>query len=228
MKCAIHQPNFIPYIGFFNKMAKSDVFVLYDTAQYSKNEFHNRNKIKTSNGLCWLTVPVSVTFGQRINEVKICDNKFINKHLKTIKLNYSNSKYFNDYFPQIEKIYKEGANDELLVDFNIRFLRFFVDFLGLDIKIVKTSELSLSTENKSTDAIVEILKKVNSKVYLSGAGAKSYLDSEKIMSNQIELLWHNFIHPIYHQQWGDFEINLSILDLLFNEGENSRNLILKN
>ena len=127
MICAIHQPNFIPYLGFFHKMKNSDIFIYYDSVQYSKNDFHNRNRIKTPNGPLWLTIPVKLEFGQKINEVRIANNDFKKKHLKTILVNYKNSRNFDYAYTELEKIYDNDC--DFLLDFNLLFLNFFSNLL---------------------------------------------------------------------------------------------------
>lgn len=218
MKGSIHQPNFIPYLGFFNKFKNSDVFVLYDTAQYSKNDYHNRNSIKTSNGVVWLTIPVSVKLGDSIKDVLIADQSFRKRHLRSIELNYKKANFFDQVFPDIAKLY-EGTETALL-DFNIKFLKYFFDIIDSQKKIVLTSQINISSDVKSTAALIEILNKIAADSYISGAGARNYLDEKMFESSGIKLYWQDFHHPIYEQLWGDFLPNMSVLDALFNVGPN--------
>lgn len=225
MICAIHQPNFLPYLGFFDKARRSDVFIIYDTAQYSKNEFHNRNKIKTSSGPLWLTIPVSYKFGQKINQVKISNSVFVKKHLESIKCNYVKAPYFDKYFPEIERIYSKALTENNLSNFSVSFLEFFFRVLKVKAKIVKASDLDLSPGLKSAEAIVEICKKVKASEYLSGAGAREYLDEKVLKESGINLAWQSFTHPVYPQCFGTFLPNMSVLDAVFNVGPELENML---
>lgn len=216
MTGSIHQPNFIPYLGFFNKFKNSDVFVLYDTAQYSKNDYHNRNSIKTSNGQVWLTIPVSIKLGDSIKDVTIADQSFRKKHLRSIEFNYKKADFFDQIFPDISNLY-EGT-EKALFDFNIKFLKYFFDIIDSQKKVVLTSQIDISSDVKSTAALIEILNKIGADYYISGRGARNYLDEKMFESSGIKLYWQEFHHPIYEQLWGDFLPNMSILDALFNVG----------
>lgn len=217
MICAIHQPNFIPYLGFFNKFKKSDVFVLYDHVQYAKNDFHNRNRLKINGKGNWLTIPVNVHFGQKINEVKFANRDFINKHLESIKQNYKKSEYFNEIFPDIERIYLDVESDNFS-DFNIRLLKFLFNKFDKNKKVFLSSELGLDYTKRSTEALIDACQKVGADKYLSGSGAKNYINESLFLDNNIELIWQDFHHPIYKQLGNDFIENLSVLDALFNLG----------
>jgi hypothetical protein len=216
---AIHQPNFLPWLGFFYKMIKSDIFVFLDNVQFSKNSYQNRVKIKSSKGAIWLTVPVLHNFGQLTNEVKI-NNKELwrEKHLKTLELNYKKALFFKPVFELLQEVYfKEEW--ELLVDFNIELISKISNFLGFKTELIKAS--SLNVRGKSTDLLIDIVKRLNGSIYLSGKGGANYQDEEKFRENGIELTYSDFKHPIYPQLWGEFIEGLSIIDLLFNCGEKS-------
>ncbi len=226
MRVAIHQPNFLPYLGFFNKVKESDVFVLYDSAQYSIRDYHNRNKIKTTDNSSWISIPVSVKLGQKINEVEIADHNFIQKHLGLLKFYYAKAKYFNEYFPLIEKLYLSTQDKKKLFDINKIFLEFVFDFLEIKTKIVKSSDLGIDfNTKKSTEAIIEICQRLGATEYLSGVGAREYLDEKLFIKAKIKLIWQSFKHPVYVQLWGEFQPNLSILDAIFNIGPETKNMI---
>ncbi len=191
---------------------------MYDTAQYSKNDYHNRNSIKTSNGVAWLTIPVSVKLGDSIKDVLIADQSFRKRHLRSIELNYKRAIFFDQIFPDVVKLY-EGTEASLL-DFNIKFLKYFFDIIDSQKKIVLTSQINISSDIKSTAALIEILNKIAADSYISGAGARNYLDEKMFESSGIKLYWQDFHHPIYEQLWGDFLPNMSVLDALFNVGPN--------
>jgi len=220
---AIHQPNFLPWIGYFYKIAKSDIFVFLDNVQYTKNSFINRNKIKTPQSAMWLTVPVSFNFGQLINEVKI--NNEINwreKHIRTLEMNYKRANFFEDVFEIIKKIYYL-KNWQNLSDFNISLTKTIASYLGLDKPFVKSSALGI--KGKSTELLIQIVKKVGGNVYLSGFGGAKYQEEGLFKNEGIKLVYYNFTHPIYKQLWNGFIANLSIVDLLFNAGHTSIEVI---
>jgi len=222
MKITIHQPNFLPYLGFFDKCDYADLIVLYDSTQFKKNDFQNRNKLKTKEGWTWITIPVSYNFGDKISEVKIANNfEWKRRHLDIIKENYSKSKYYLDYIGEIEKIYSGGY--ENLSEFNIVFLKFLLDKLGIKKKIILTSELDI--KKKSSEALLEISLKLNANTYISGIDGKNYLNRDLFNRAKIDVEFQEYKHPEYTQFGTNFEPFMSILDLLFNEGPNSLNII---
>jgi len=214
MICAVHQPNFVPYLGFFNKMKNSDVFVYYDSVQYSKNDFHNRNKIKSSSGPIWITVPVSVSLGQSIRDVKIASSSFKNKHLRSIETNYKKSLNFDFIFDNLKNIY--SRDHEYLLDLNMDLLSFVTELIMPEKKILLSSQLNLDKNKKSTEALLEILDVVGADTYISGSGAHNYLDEKLFEKAEKKLIWQDFKHPSYDQLWGNFSPNLSVLDVMFN------------
>lgn len=217
MICAIHQPNYIPYLGFFHKFKRSDAFVLYDTAQYSKNDFHNRNKIMTPAGPQWLTIPVSIHLGDLIKDAKVTNRDFVKKHLGLLEQNYKKTAHFEAVFPELEKIYLQFKSD-FLMDINLPLLLFLFDKIGPGVKVVLSSELDLDPAKRSTEALIEICNKVQADTYLSGQGAKAYLDEEAFGRQGLAVEWQDFHHPEYPQPGGEFAPNLSVVDALFNLG----------
>ena len=168
---AIHQPQFLPWLGYFDKLDRSDVFCLLDTVQYKKNEFQNRNRIKTADGWQWLTVPVTYRFPQRIYEVGV--NQTVDwqrKHLQALKTNYSKAPYFGTYIARFEEFYQQSY--ELLAEVNVACIRLLMDLLGLKSKVVLSSSLQVETEDP-TLRLVEICQALDGDTYLSGRdGAK--------------------------------------------------------
>jgi len=216
---AIHQPNFLPWLGFFYKMLKSDIFVFLDNVQYSKNSYQNRVKIKTPQGAIWLTVPVSHKFGQLTSEVEINNEEpWRKKHLKTLELNYKKTSFFKEVFELLQEIYLK-KEWELLVDFNIELIFGISKFLGIKTETIRASSLNVS--GKSTDLLISIAKELNASTYLSGKGGAIYQDEEKFKAKGINLVYSDFRHPVYTQAWGEFIEGLSIIDLLFNCGNDS-------
>jgi hypothetical protein len=183
----------------------------------------NRNKVKTPQGALWLTVPVSFEFGQLINEVKI-NNKtnWREKHLKTLEVNYKRANFFKNVFEIIKGIYylKDWQN---LSDFNISLIRAMLSYLGLNKPFVKSSTLDI--QSKGTELLIQIVEKVGGDVYLSGFGGAKYQEEKLFKKEGIRLIYYDFTHPIYKQLWDDFIPNLSIIDLLFNMGPESVEII---
>ena len=217
MKIAIHQPNYIPWIGYFDKMAKSDIFVLFDDVQFPRGkEFANRNRIKTPQGALWLTVPVKNKGSiLKINEIEINNDIDWNiKHQKTIKTFYTNSPFFHEYEQKFENILLDKWTK--LCNLNVELIKLIVSILKIDTKLVFSSELK--AEGEGTEKILNILKLLDANEYLTthGPGAQRYLDEDIFRKNSIKLLFHDFKHPVYSQLFGEFIPNLSICDLLFN------------
>jgi hypothetical protein len=222
MKVAIHQPNYIPWLGYFYKIYKSDVFVFLDDVQFTKNSFQNRNRIKTSQGFTWLTEPVLTKgrFGQLTNQVRFNnDIPWKKKHIKTLEQEYRSAKYFDEYFPKLQNVYfKEESKEYTLVEFNIKLIKFICEELGLNRRCEISSELKVV--GKSTERLVNICRHLGGDAYLSGSGGNNYQDEAAFKDAEIELVYSDFCCPIYHQLWGEFVPNLSIFDYLFNCGNN--------
>lgn len=218
MICAVHQPNYIPYLGFFDKYKKADVFVLYDTAQYSKNDFHNRNRIKTAAGPHWLTIPVTVHLGQEIREVSVADSGALDKHLDVIRGEYKDADRYRESIAWLSDIYGLAEKSSRLADLNIAILKNFFELFRGAKKVVLASELGLDPDLKSTDALVALCRKVGADEYLSGSGAHTYLEEKKFKDAAIKVSWHEFRHPVYKQQYGEFIPDLSVVDALMNVG----------
>jgi WbqC-like protein family len=219
MKLTVHQPNFLPYLGFFDKCDYSEILVLYNSTQFKKNDFQNRNKIAGKGGEVLLTIPVNKKFGQKINEVKINNSKkWKEKHLKSLENCYSKSKYFLKYFSEIKEVYY-AKNWEFLSDFNIYFIKFLLKKLKISCNILLSSEMNL--RERGSDALMEICEKLNLKEYISGTNGRKYLVLDKFKEKEILVRFQNYAHPRYNQEGIKFKPYLSILDLLFNEGPNS-------
>ena len=220
---AIHQPQFLPWLGYFDKLDRSDVFCLLDTVQYKKNEFQNRNRIKTSQGWQWLTVPVTYRFPQRIHEVGI--NQTVDwqrKHLQALKTNYSKAPFFETYYASFEEFYQQSY--ELLVEVNVACILLLLKLLGLERKLVLASSLQVETE-EPTLRLVKICQALGGDAYLSGRDGAKYMDLETFHNHRLEVVFQDFNHPEYPQSYDPFEPNLSVVDLLFNCGPESSTII---
>jgi hypothetical protein len=225
---SIHQPNYIPYLGYFYKIAKSDVFVILDTVQYPRGQnLSPRNKIKTPQGAYFLTIPVKVPKGKEgkalYTEVTFADDHWYSKHLKTVEQSYKKAPHYNEIFNIYREVIQKPYNN--LSELNIEIIKDFCSYLQIDTKIVKLSEL-LSEFGQKTDLIIDIAKKLNADRYLSGTGGgKEYNDEIKMNESGIELLYSRFQPPEYKQLWREFIPNLSVLDVLFNCGKSTIQMI---
>lgn len=218
MIVAIHQPQYLPWLGYFGKIDKADIFVLLDDVQYKKNEWQNRNKIRTAKGWQWITVPVRYRFKDKINQVKIDSNRdWRGDHYKTLTTYYNKAPYFKNYEPFFKTAYT--ADWEYLIDINIHFIENLVKWLGITTKLVKASELKL--KGQKTGRLVEICKSLEADTYLSGKGGREYLDLNQFEKEGIKVLFQDFNCPVYKQVYNDFEPFMSVVDLLFNCGDKS-------
>jgi hypothetical protein len=228
MILSVHQPQYLPWLGYFDKIAKSDAFVFLDRVQYKPREFQNRNKIRTQNGWMWLSVPVvSKDKGRQ----RICDCLIDNetdwrsKHSRSLKTWYAKAEFFDAHFPFFEDLYsREWVR---LVDLNVEIINYILKQLGIEKKIYFESDLGI--QSTKTDRIIDVCRELKADTYLSGRGGKEYLEEEKFTQARIKLGYQDFIHPAYHQQFAkessDFIPAMSAIDLLFNEGAKSKEVL---
>ncbi|MDP8299242.1 MAG: WbqC family protein [Candidatus Tantalella remota] len=222
MKIAIHQPQYLPWVGYFDKMDRADVFVILDDVQYKKNEWQNRNKIRNADGWQWITVPVVFEFGQKITEVGI-DNKqpWKEKHLRSLEMNYSRADGFKEHFSFFKDAYEKEW--KTLVDINGHFINYLKDVLGIQTEIVISSSLGIKTEK--TRRLIDICEALNADTYISGAGGADYLEESEFPAHGITLEFQDYKHPEYRQMYEGFESYMSIVDLLFCQGGKSLEII---
>jgi hypothetical protein len=219
MIIAIHQPNYLPYLGFFDKMMKADVCVIYDDAQFNKGDFQHRNRIRIYHGWKWLAVPVEKT---RIcitdinirNDVKINNMKWSDTHFKEIYDNYNKTPYYAEYEEELRKIYNGVYNR--LIDLNMKLIRFLMTSFDIDTKLVFSSGYNF--KSKSSQKLVDIVDALNGDVYLSGPAGHNYLNMSLFDRKRIKVEFQNFKHPIYRQVYKGFVPNMSAIDALFNVG----------
>lgn len=215
MIIGIHQPNFLPFLGYFYKMAKCNTFVLLDNVQYPKNLYTNRAMIKTLQGKLWLTLPIKRAFPQLIKDVELVDYpKEREKHIRAIELNYKKAKYFNYLFPELKEVLKKNWTH--LSELNIELIKLFKNKLGIKTKLEVASDYDF--KGNSTELLIEICKKFGADTYLSGKGGAKYQEEDKFKEAGIKLEYTDFTCPIYSQLWGDFIPNLSVVDYIFNNG----------
>jgi hypothetical protein len=227
MILAAHQLHYLPWLRYFHKMASCDTFVVLDNIQFNKNGWQNRNKIKTRAGVSILTVPVLQKFQQPLSDVRI-DNKqpWSRKHGGALRSHYQKSPYFKDHETFFREIYERPW--ERLNDLTYEILLYLLRALGIRTRVVRASELSLKGE--ATERLVGICKELGAKTYLTGAhAAQVYLDPSVFEREGIQLLFQEFECPRYPQRYPEtgFIPDLSIVDLLFNCGPQSLEVLLQ-
>ena len=222
MLITIHQPQYLPWLGYLDKIDKADVFVILDNVQFKKNEWQNRNRIKTAQGCQCITVPVLYRFPEKINEVKI-NNKtnWSRKHLQALITNYSKSTYFDNYKSFFEDIFSRSW--DRFVDINIEIIKFLISALDLKTKLVMASDLKLREE--PTERLIDICKTLNGNKYLAGNDGNKHMYLELFDKEGIEVTFQDFKHPVYNQLFGDLEPYMSAIDLLFNCRDDSLEIL---
>lgn len=225
MKCAIVQPSYLPWRGYFHMIEKADVFVFYDDVQYDKHGWRNRNRIKTSSGPQWLTIPVSargnVVTGLPINEVRIADRRWASKHLATIRQAYARAPHVDRCLELLEPYL--AREQDSLADLTIDLTVAIAAELGLERRFVRSSELALSGDRMGR--LIEVLERVGASHYISGPAAKTYLDQRGLDQANISLELMSYDYPEYRQLHPPFEPQVSVIDLIAMEGDNAPSLI---
>ena len=224
---AIMQPTYIPWLGYFALMDQVDTFVYLDSVQFDKRSWQQRNRIKNQNGVQLLTIPV-ISKGlraQTIKEVQIDKtSNFAAKHIRSISMSYSKTPYFNEYKDDFFSILKNDY--KYLSDLTINIILFIKDLLGIKCKFEKSSLMNI--EGKKAGLLANICKYLSADTYISPVGSETYLEkSTEFLEKDIKIKYNDYIHPMYNQPYGNFISHLSIIDLLFNEGHNSLNIIQK-
>ena len=223
----IHQPDFMPYAGFFDRLHQADIYVVLDNVQYvrgCKDQWTNRDRIKTRNGASWITVNVKKRpLGTLISEVELTEeHDWRSKCKNAVWNNYKDAPFFNQVFPDIERMFDYPC--VRLMDFNLNAIKKLNDMLGIEVEMICASDLK--PEGHSNEVLVSIMKKLGQKRYLSGTGARDYFDENVYRENSIDVIWQEFEHPVYRQQFGEFIPYLSIIDMLLNCGiEQTRQII---
>lgn len=225
MIIGILQPGYLPWLGFFEQMHRSDVFVFYDDVQYDKEGWRNRNRIKTANGIQWLTVPVYMEFEKHlpINEIKIDNTKnWKKKHLYSIIQNYSKAPFFAKYISIFQEAYDKEW--EFLVDINMYLIVKLANCLGMGNKtLLRSSTLNITGDR--IGRLIKICKFFGADIFYEGMSGKNYIDEAFFVNQGIKVEYQNFNHPIYNQLYGEFIPYLSIVDLIFNTGDKSLSIL---
>ena len=222
-----HQPVYLPWLGLFHKIYLADVFCYFDIVQYQKKDFNNRNQIKTQNGATWLSVPVESKnhLKKNVGDIKIIPGNWIKKHLKSIELAYKKSEFYKNYKEEFENIYKE-EEIKTLSQLNLKILKFLLRKLKVEKKIIIASEYNF--KGAKSDLVLDMCVSLKATKYIFGSQGINYVDQNKFKNNNVEIFFQDFKHPKYKQLNGNFLPYMSVIDLLFNEGEKSLEKILQN
>jgi hypothetical protein len=226
MLVGIHQPHYLPWLRYFEKIARSDVFIVLDDVQYEKNGFQNRNKIKTAQGAQLLTVPVARPTQRPIREIELdLRTPWQAVHSRALEMSYGKAPYFGDYWPEIAALYAQPWTH--LGALNRAMLELFVRQLGITTPLRYSSELAVPGE--STERLANLVRAVGGTEYLSGAYAvQAYLDPAVLAAAGIRLAFQEWHAPQYDQLYpkAGFQKDLAIVDLLFNTGPRALDLLL--
>jgi hypothetical protein len=218
VRICIIQSCYIPWKGFFDLIGRCDEYVIYDSAQYVKRHWHNRNRIKTANGIDWLTIPVITKgrFEQRIDEVEI-EKPWAEKHWRALELAYKRAPYFQQLAPEVKGWYERADKQPLLTEVNAIFLHGIAGLLGLKTRIV--TDAAYAAEGVKTERLLAVCRAAGANRYLSGPSAKEYFDETIFASAGIAVEWMDYAgYPEYSQLHGSYEHAVTALDLLFNTG----------
>jgi len=229
MRCVILQPSYIPWRGYFDQINQADVFVFYDDVKYDKNGWRNRNRIKTPQGVIWLTIPVHTkglsTENIPINRIQIAwQQPWNRKHWMTLQQAYGRAPYFDRYAPLLEEFYNKDP--EYLSEFNIDLTIELSKELGItSTEFVRSSSLKVS--GTKTDRLIQILTRLGVDDYLTGPSAQSYIEEDKFEAAGIRLSYMVYDYPEYQQLYPPYDAYVSILDLMFMTGPDALCYIVK-
>ena len=220
-----HQPVYLPWLGLFHKIALSERFCIFDIAQYQTKDFNNRNKIKTNTVPIWLSVPVESKdhFDKKLCDIKIINNGWNRKHFKSIDLAYRKAPFYSDYIGKLESILALTTYT-YLVDLNLATLEFGLKSLGISVPIVTAS--SYDFQGNKSELVLDMCKKLGASEYIFGAQGRDYADVDSFSNCSIKPHFQEYKHPVYPQLHGPFEPYMSVIDLLFNVGPDSHEVLM--
>jgi hypothetical protein len=227
MIVSINQPAYLPWLGYFHRIAVSDLHIVLDHVQFEKNSFTNRNKIRTSEGWCWLTVPLKTSgrFGDlAIAQVEIStERRWAEKHWNSIRLNYCKANYFRQHADFFENIFSRSW--EHLNPLLREITTYLLSALGIKTKILFSSEIGAA--GRKSELVLELCRKVGATSYLSGSLGRDYLDESAFERAGIAVTYQDYHHPTYKQVYPGFEPYMGAIDLLFNSGRYSLDVIME-
>jgi hypothetical protein len=215
---AIHQPAYLPWLGYLARVAAADTFVFLDTVQFEKNSFTNRNRIKSANGPVWLTVPVRQKghIGKPLSVLEIDDTTdWRTKHRRSIEQNYRRAPRFSECEGELTTLLQPG--EALLAELCFRQLKFWVEELHIDTRIMRASELGVI--GQKSELVLNICRGLGATQYLSGPLGRGYLDEGSFVSAGVGVIYHEYLHPIYPQLYGAFEPAMSVVDYWMNTSD---------
>lgn len=218
MKVVILQSNYLPWRGYFDLIHDADLFVFHDDLQYTKNDWRNRNRIKTTRGSAWLTIPVGTSEDRRIDEVPLpADRRWADRHWRLLEENYRHAPYFDRYAPFFRDLYAQPGPGGLSA-FNQHLIRHIArEFLGLSTRFDTSARFGLTSQKQQR--VLDLLRAVGARTYVSGPAAQDYLEPAAFAAAGIELVWKDYAgYPAYPQFHPPFEGAVSIVDLLFQTG----------
>lgn len=217
-KIAIVQSNYIPWKGYFDLVNSVDEFVILDEVQFTKNDWRNRNRIKTPAGVHWLSIPVRhERLAQTISATRVMDARWAERHWKTLRQNYSRTPYFDCYAPTLEEAYREASGLELLSDINLLLLQVVCGLLGIRTRMVPCTRYVFSNERNAR--LLDICQQAGADLYLSGPAARSYLNVNAFSAAGVEVRWMEYgVYAEYPQPHPPFVHAVTVLDLLFSTG----------
>ncbi len=224
MILSAHQPAYLPWLGYFDKIARSDIFVYLDAVQFEKNSFINRNKIKTPQGPQWLTVPVKTKghINATLRDTLIDDEQpWRSKHLKSIEMNYRKAPHFKDCFLKLEGLFTIPESN--LAELCWQQLQFWLSEFDIKTKVVRSSEVTITS--KKSDLVFDLCKLFGADHYLSGALGKDYLEKNSFSAAGIKIEYQDYQSPVYPQLGGEFEPYMSIIDYWLNCGSGSKDIL---
>lgn len=214
--CAILQSNYVPWKGYFDLINSVDEFIIYDTVQYTRRDWRNRNKIKTQAGTKWITIPVEAkgNYYAPINSIKVSDKSWCQSHISSLISSYKKTNYFDEYMPKLTTIYKTCEKEDYLSSINQLFIQKICEILGIKTKITRDKDYDISGDKN--ERLLNLCKQVNADLYLSGPAAQSYLDEELFEKSGVDVAWMDYSeYPEYEQVFPPFEHGVTVLDLLF-------------
>ena len=220
MRVTIHQPQFLPWLGYLDKIDRADLFIVLDTVQFKKNEWQNRNRIRTADGWQWLTVPVLHDFGQRVQDVRINPTAaWRDQHLRALHMHYARAPFRDRYLPELRAIYSQPWTK--LSELNLAVIQWLLQAYGIATPLRCAS--GMVARDEPTDRLIDLCRAVGAARYLAGPGADGYMDKPRFEASGTALEIQQFHHPVYPQVYEPFEPNLSAIDLLLCAGPDALN-----
>ena len=224
MRIAIHQPQYLPWLGYLDKLDCTDVFVFLDTVQFKKNEWQNRNRIRTAQGCQYLTVPVLHEFPQRLDQVRINNQTdWRRKHQTALETHYRKAQHYDPYAPAFRDLYSRAW--ERLALLNIEVIRMLTEAFGITTRLVEASRFT--ARDDQTGRLVDLCKALGADRYLAGEGGRAYMNLAEFEAAGITVEFQEFAHPEYAQVYEPFITGMSAIDLLFNYGHDGIELLRK-